>query len=373
MHEGDERRHAGGDATHEGDDEGEVREGPMHRFGGKDGEHAGHEVEAGVDHRRSVDEGGDGRRTLHRVREPHVQWELGGLADRTDEHEAQCELEGAALACVRDGLQVTAVEDDRIREGVLAGGVGLEKVPEHGQPDDEEHVTNTGREEGFLGRVSGRGALVVEADEQVRTQAHQFPENEQPQERVREDHAEHPRAEEHELRIEAVVAVVVDRIRVHVADAEDVDQQAKETGHKEEHDRGVVHVKAEVEAHGLDAAGRGVMPTEIDPVQHRGGVGNGGLSDEFRDEHQGTHEACRHDGKRKQATFLHRPLPPVLSVEQASEEKDDREGQHWKQNDEQGVVGHDEARCVGISGHGLTSVFQQLDLIERNRLVLIVH
>ena len=44
-----------------------------------------HEEHAGRHHRRRVDECTDRRRPLHRVRQPHVQRQLAGLADRTRE------------------------------------------------------------------------------------------------------------------------------------------------------------------------------------------------------------------------------------------------------------------------------------------------
>ena len=44
--------------------------------------HPGDEVDAGVDHRRGMDQGRDRGRALHRVRQPDVERELGALAHR---------------------------------------------------------------------------------------------------------------------------------------------------------------------------------------------------------------------------------------------------------------------------------------------------
>ena len=44
-------------------------------------------VDAGRDHRRGVDEGGDGRRAFHRVRQPDVQRELRALAGRAEQEQ----------------------------------------------------------------------------------------------------------------------------------------------------------------------------------------------------------------------------------------------------------------------------------------------
>ena len=49
---------------------------------GEDRVRPGHEVDAGVDHRRGVDEGRHRRRALHRVGQPDVERELGALAHR---------------------------------------------------------------------------------------------------------------------------------------------------------------------------------------------------------------------------------------------------------------------------------------------------
>ena len=47
---------------------------------GEDRARPGDEVDAGVDHRRGVDQGRDRRRALHRVGQPDVERELGALA-----------------------------------------------------------------------------------------------------------------------------------------------------------------------------------------------------------------------------------------------------------------------------------------------------
>ena len=125
--------------------------------------------------------------------------------------------------------------------------MGVEQGPEHGQADHEEHVADTGGEEGFLGSVGCAWSFVVESDEQVGTQTHQFPEDEQPEEGVGEHHTEHTGTEQHELSVETVVAVVVDRVGVHVADGKGVDEQAQERGDEEQHHGDVVDVHAKAE------------------------------------------------------------------------------------------------------------------------------
>ena len=54
---------------------------------GKDRVGAGDHVDPSVDHGRSVDEGADRGRALHRIGQPDVERKLGGLADRSCEEQ----------------------------------------------------------------------------------------------------------------------------------------------------------------------------------------------------------------------------------------------------------------------------------------------
>ena len=60
--------------------------------------HARDQVDARGDHRGGVDQGGDRRRALHRVREPGVQRDLGGLRERADEQQEAAGDEVAVVA-----------------------------------------------------------------------------------------------------------------------------------------------------------------------------------------------------------------------------------------------------------------------------------
>ena len=51
-----------------------------------------------------------------------------------------------------------------------------------------------------------------------------------------------------------MVSVVIDWIGVHVTDAEDVDQQAKESSHEQEHHGDVIDVDAKAKLIGTDAS-----------------------------------------------------------------------------------------------------------------------
>ena len=247
LNKGDGRRHDRRGSADGGDDEGQVGQLSVKRISTEEREHAGHEVQTSVDHRCGVDEGRNGRWPFHGVGQPNVKRELSGLAHRTDEHQAERPSEHAGVVGGHL-LNVAFVEHHGVVECTLvSAGIGVEQRPQDGQTDHEEHVANTGGQEGLLGSIGSAGAFVVEADEEIGTQTHQFPENEQPEERISEHHPEHPRTEEHELSIEAVVAVVVDGIGVHVADGKSVDEQAQEGGNEQQHHGDVVDVNAEPE------------------------------------------------------------------------------------------------------------------------------
>ena len=70
----------------------EADEGADVRGGGRQLEervHAGDQVDAGGDHRRGVDQRGDGRGALHRVGEPGVERELRRLGEGADQSSRQ--------------------------------------------------------------------------------------------------------------------------------------------------------------------------------------------------------------------------------------------------------------------------------------------
>ena len=87
-----ERDHAGDDDRDAADDRRQVLD---VRGGLEDRVRADDQVDAGRHHRRGVDEGGDGRRAFHRVGEPGVERQLGGLGDRAAEQAERDEVRRA--------------------------------------------------------------------------------------------------------------------------------------------------------------------------------------------------------------------------------------------------------------------------------------
>lgn len=134
-----ERRAGHGDGGHDGED--------RHRgLGGREErEETGHEVDTGGDHRRSVDQRGDGGRARHRVGEPGVQRELRRLARHARQEEqgdrGGCSMPPFATAsrtCVirkepvsparanrpmRKGTSPSLVTRKALREAARASGV----------------------------------------------------------------------------------------------------------------------------------------------------------------------------------------------------------------------------------------------------------
>ena len=215
-----------------GDNQAELAE-PFHPVGAHIDEryHARDQVQAGVDHRRCVYQGRDGGRALHCVWQPDVKRELRRLAHRPDEEH-------------QEGPEQLVGVDSPVEGGVLEYHRELERpvdVVEDQESHHQEDVAHAGGQEGLLGCV--RCALLpeVEAYEEVGAEAHNLPEYEEPQEVVSEDHAEHPHGEEDELGVEAVVPVLVYRVRVHVAHAEPADQEAQEGGDEQQHQGDRVH------------------------------------------------------------------------------------------------------------------------------------
>jgi hypothetical protein len=145
---------------------------------------AGDEEHTGGDHRRRVQQAGDRRGASHGVREPEVQRELGGLADRADEQEQAREREEEA---VRRFLG-RAEEQRQIER----------PVPDEQQDDagEEAHVADARRHERLDRRRARFGTLVPEADEQVAAQAHDLPEEHDLHEVAGRHDAEHRHREQ---------------------------------------------------------------------------------------------------------------------------------------------------------------------------------
>ena len=129
------------------------------------------------------------------------------------------------------------------------------------QADDHAEVADAVDDERLVRRVGGALPLDVEADQQVRTNAHQFPEGENHRQVAGDHQAQHAEAEERQVLEEAIeAAAAAERLAVfqsgqrighfvqlfvHVAQRVDVDARGDERDHAEHGDGQRVDVVAD--------------------------------------------------------------------------------------------------------------------------------
>ena len=213
-----EERGQGADARH--------REAPERRQR-KENRSPGHQIDSGGDHGGRMDERGDRGRPGHRVREPHMERDLGTLPDRPQEQE-QCDRRddrSAVLEC-RRGVVEHPGQRGRPREVERP-----EYVEEQEHGDQEADVADPVHDEGLLARVGLLAVAEPVPDQEIRAQAHSLPSYEQ--ERKARTHHEYEHEEDEEVQIGEVARVA--GIVLHVRDAKDVDEEAH-PGHDHHHD-----------------------------------------------------------------------------------------------------------------------------------------
>ena len=204
--------------------------------------HACDEEDARSHHGRGVDEGGDGRRSLHGVWQPGVQEELRRLAHRAHE-EQQADGGDRALLVELHAEEVDhglgRVRRARLREEVLGigeDGVEIDRAEQHEDAEDaqrEAEIADAVDDEGLDRGGAGGRPLVPEADQQIRRQPDAFPAEEQLQEVVRRHQHEHGEGEQRKIGEEARPV----RVAVHVADRVDVHERGHGR-HDDQHDHG---------------------------------------------------------------------------------------------------------------------------------------
>ena len=160
----------------------------------------GHQVDAGLHHRGSMQVGADRGGCRHRSGQPEVEGNQRGLADgaHKDQDDGGSHDRAAWPGCERGSLG-----EDR-RDAVRSGGVAQhDQAHQHGQPaGGGDHQ---GLERGPPGRQPGAG----KTDQQVGQDGGEFPEDEQQEKIVRHHQAEHGAGEGEELRAEAAQVLVL--------------------------------------------------------------------------------------------------------------------------------------------------------------------
>ena len=123
-----------------------------------------------------------------------------------------------------------------------------------------------------------------------------------------------------------MVSVVVDRIGVHVTNAEDVDEHTEEGSNEEKHYCDVVDVNSDTEGLPFDGQAIGTHPSKGEPVTNV--MSSRSLSYELGDKEHGEHKARNHNWKCDEPSFLCRLHPCLVSVEDVSKEENDWECKH---------------------------------------------
>ena len=206
-----------------------------------------HHVHARGDHGRRVDQGGHRRGTRHGVGQPYVQGHLRALP-RGPQHEQQGD--GGNRGAARGQLALGSGED-------LAEVEGPEGLvdQEHGQ--QEADVPDPVDDERLLARVGLLAVAEPVPDQEIAAESDALPPHEHGG--VPGTHDQHQHEEDEEVEVGEVPRIP--DVVLHVADTEDVDQEA-DPGDHEHHDGGeLVQLQG-----GLDpqVAGRDPAPVRAD-------------------------------------------------------------------------------------------------------------
>ena len=219
---GEERRRGADRRHHEARGRG-VREDPVAPH---------HQVDAGRHHRRRMDQRRHRRRARHGVRQPGVERDLRRLAgtperdeqrDRRDQRPVRHQL-GRLLRDLREVHRP-------------------QPVPGQEHRHEEAEVADPVHDERLLAGVRIRLDAVPEADQQVGAESHPFPADEHHRHGAAQHQHQHEHDEEVEVREVARVAVV----RLHVADAEQVDEAAHAGDHQRHERRQVIQPERDVD------------------------------------------------------------------------------------------------------------------------------
>ena len=220
--------HHGGVQRRKGTDVGR----PVEHFGriaDKEREHARHEVDARHDHRRGMNQRRHGRRALHGVGQPDMQREHRALARAADEHQPQRQ---------RDHRPRGGQQPHLRRKGERPGVIAVEE-----DSDEESQIGEARHDKGLLRRGDGLPLRIVEADQQIRADAHQLPEQVHLENIGRHHKSHHTHRKQRQERIVALETPFA----LHVAQRVDMHHQRDGRDHHEHHHRNRVQQDAHVD------------------------------------------------------------------------------------------------------------------------------
>ena len=239
---------------------------------------------AGGDHGRGVDEGRDGGRALHGVRQPGVEQELRRLAHGAHEEEQAGERERVPLEAEEGEGPVGRADLGGARKDLVEGD-GAEQDEDQEDAEREAEIADPVDDEGLDRGGVGGGLLVPEADEEVAGEADALPAEEHLDEVVGRHQHQHGEGEQRQVGEEAGPV----RILVHVADRVEVHEEGHGVDDDEHHRRQRVDAEGPVDdevagghpLRDLDArrAGAEADLDEGDPGQDRAEAQEGGGDD----------------------------------------------------------------------------------------------
>ena len=198
----------------------------------ENGEEPRHQEDARRHHGRGMNQRADRRGPFHGVGQPGVQRELPRFADRSGEdsqgHPGQ---RGASQHGGTGRHWLRRLPDVWNVEGVESDSGEVVCLEEQVQDRYEEaNVADAGDDERLLGCGGCRGAVVPEADQQIRRHAHQLPERVQLHDVAGEHQAQHRGREQgHVGEIPGKPGIAI-----HVAHRVNLDQEA-DGGHDHQH------------------------------------------------------------------------------------------------------------------------------------------
>ena len=232
-----------------------------------------HEIDARGHHRRGVDERRDRCRAFHRVGEPRIERDLGGLAHSAREQQDPDGHERGLPDAAEVGEDCVVVE---------APGALVDEEQRH----KERRVADAIEDHRLLGGARRAVAFEPETDEEVRADTNTLPSEEQQQEVVRQHEQQHRGHEQVQVQEELREVLVV----LHVADRVEVDEGAH-TGHERRHGH---RQRVDEQTH-VD-----VQVARRDPREPGLGVGPAvRRQPEQTDEHHdgGDERGCHHQGR----------------------------------------------------------------------------